>query len=224
MRQIGAAGGILFVMMQAVAQIALQVGASEPPFNAPTEPIVSFFAGKNTLLTELSAFLSGLSLIAFIWFLGTLWAVLREAEGEPAWLSLVTVISGVMAAAVVFAPGGWHLAFFRINEGLDPQIARLLFDSGNLGFANMWLFLASMLLAYAAVTIQTKVLPLWTGWAGIFTALSLLVARAFWATSGTVFIAYMLFGLWLIAVSVILLRQTKRSNPSSVRGAMPAAT
>lgn len=210
MRQIGAVGGIVFIVLQAIAQLGLQAGGAEPRFNAPTEPIVAFFASKSSQFMEVSTFLSGVSMIGFLWFLGALWATLREAEGEPAWLSLTAVLSGVIAAAVVFAPGGWHLALFRMGEGVDPQIARLLFDSGNLGFANMWFFLASLLLAYAAVTLQTGVLPRWTGWAGLAIAVALLVARAFWATSGVVITAYLLFELWLFAVSVALLRQAAK--------------
>lgn len=221
LRQLGAAGGIAFVVLQAVAQMSLQMGGTEPAFNAPTEPIVAFFAAKSSQVGEISGFLSGLSLFAFVWFLGALWATLREAEGEPGWLSLTAVTSGILAVAVVFAPGGWHLALFRMGDGLDPQIARLLFDSGNLGFANMWLFLASMLLAYTAVTLQTSVLPRWTGWAAIAIAVSLLLARAFWAASGVVFVAYILFQLWLLAVSIILLRQTARQPKQTHVAAIP---
>ncbi len=209
-RQIGASGGILFVVLQLIAQGMLQAGQAEPAFSAPAEDIVSYFASKSSLLSEASAFVMALSLIAFVWFLGALWATLREAEGDPAWLSLTAVISGVMAIATVYASPGWHLALFRIRDGLDPQIARLLFDSGNLGFANMWVLLASLLLASAAITLRTGALARWTAWAGIVIAVGLLAARAFWASSGIVFMPYVLFWVWLVAVSIGLMRKAAR--------------
>lgn len=176
LHQIGAAGGLIFVVLQVIAQGLLQIGGVEPPFRASTDAIMAFFTSRNSQLVEISAFLDGISLIAFLWFLGALWATLREAEGESAWLSLIVVISGVMGMATVYAPGGWQLAIFRINDGLDEQVARLLFDSGNLAFANLWIFMASLLLAYAAVTLRTGVLPRWTGWAGIVIGVGLLIA------------------------------------------------
>jgi hypothetical protein len=86
-------------------------------------------------------------------------ATLRRAEGEPAWLSLVALASGLMLIAAVSAGGGWSLAVFRRDEGLDPQIARLLFDQGNFAFANAWVMLASLSLATGVVSIRTGALP-----------------------------------------------------------------
>lgn len=214
LRWIGASGGILFVLLQIISQALIQTGGAEPPFSASAEEILSFFASKNSQISDLSAFVSTLSTIAFLWFIGALWASLREAEGEPAWLSLTLVSSGVMALAAVFASGGWQLATYRFTEGLDPQIARLLFDSGNLGFANMWVPLASLLFAYTGIVLRTGELPRWTGWAALIIGVSLLAARAFWAASGGVFMAYVSFWGWIIAVSIILLREAARGRTS----------
>src|SRR5512138_2608069 len=136
LEQIGAAGGIVFVVLQMAAQALIQVGGAEPPFDAPAETIAAFFMARNSQLFALGEYLSTLSLIAFLWFLGSLWAALRRAEGEPAWLSFLAVASGVTLIATLAGAGGWPLAVFRQGEGLDPQIARLLFDQGNFAFAN----------------------------------------------------------------------------------------
>ncbi len=39
---------------------------------------------KDSQLFAMGEYLSALSLIAFLWFLGSLWATLRRAEREPA--------------------------------------------------------------------------------------------------------------------------------------------
>jgi hypothetical protein len=167
--QIGAAGGFVFVVLQMASQALIQAGGAEPLFSAPAPTIVAFFMAKDSQLFALGEYLSTLSLIAFLWFLGSLWATLRRAEGEPAWLSFVAAASGLMVVATV-SGGGWPLAVFRRDEGLDPQIARLLFDQGNFAFANAWVMLASLCLASGIVSIRTGALPHWLGWAGVLIA------------------------------------------------------
>ncbi len=205
--QIGAAGGIVFVVLQMAAQALIQVGGAEPPFDAPADTIAAFFMARNSQLFALGDYLSTLSLIAFLWFLGSLWNTLRRAEGEPAWLSFVAAASGLMIVAAVSAGGGWALAVFRKDEGLDPQVARLLFDQGNFAFANAWAMLASLSLATGVVSIRTGALPRWLGWSGVLIAGGLLAARAVWASSGLVFVPFGLCYLWLIATSVVLIRR-----------------
>jgi hypothetical protein len=210
--QIGAAGGIVFVVLQMGGQSLIQVGGAEPPFGAPAPTIAAFFMARDSQIFALGEYLSTLSLIAFLWFLGSLWAALRRAEGEPAWLSLVALSSGLMVVAVASAGNSWPLAVLRRDEGLDPQVARLLFDQGNFAFANAWVMLASLSLATGVASIRTGVLPRWLGWAGIVIAGGLLAARAIWASSGLVFIPFGFCYLWLIAISVVLLRRAGASE------------
>src|SRR6266545_7753965 len=220
LEQIGAAGGIVFVALQMASQALIQVGGAEPPFDATTETIVAFFMARNSQLFALGEYLSTLSLIAFLWFLGSLWSALRRAEGEPAWLSFVAAASGLMIVAAVSAGGGWALAVFRKDEGLDPQVARLLFDQGNFAFANAWAMLASLSLATGVVCIRTGALPRWLGWSGVLIAGGLLAARAVWASSGLVFVPFGLCYLWLIATSIVLIRRASAGQPAP---RMPAA-
>jgi hypothetical protein len=120
---------------------------------------------------------------------------------------IVFAASGLMIVAAVSAGSGWPLAVFRQDEGLDPQIARLLFDQGNFAFANAWVMLASLSLASGVVSIRTGALPHWLGWAGVLIAGGLLAARAVWASSGLVFVPFGFCHLWLIAISVVLIRR-----------------
>lgn len=106
-KQIGAAGGILFVVLQVVSQSLIQMGGSEPAFDAPAAEIETFFMNRNIQLSLIGGFLSTLSIIAFLWFLGALWARLRRHEGEPGWLSLVAFASGLAGAAAILGSGGW---------------------------------------------------------------------------------------------------------------------
>lgn len=208
LRTIGASGGILFVVLQVISQFLSLGSGGEPAFSAPGDEILQFFSTTDAQLAEVGAYLSTLAMLALIWFLGVLWRTLSLAEGEPAWLSIVVFGSGLLAIAAGLTTGfGWELALFRIAEGLDPQIARLHFDIGNYAFVTMWVGLASFLLATSAIILQTGVFARWLGWFALILALGLLVSRAFWAVSGVVFVPYILFWLWLIIVSIVLMRR-----------------
>jgi hypothetical protein len=203
--QLGAAMGIAFIIMQLTAQGMIQPGGAEPPFYAGSQEIVEFFMTRNTRLAGLGDYLSTLSLIPFVGWLSALWARLRRAEGAAGWLSVAALGSGLVTATQLVSGGGWTLAMGRIGEGLDPELARMLFDMGNLNFANIWVSLAGMLLAAGLLSIRTGALPRWLGWAGLAIALGLLIARAFWERSGIVFTPYAVFWLWVIASSVVLI-------------------
>jgi len=48
--QIGAAGGIAFVVLQLASQALIQIGGAEPAFTAPAQEIVDFFNNRCSLL------------------------------------------------------------------------------------------------------------------------------------------------------------------------------
>ena len=98
---------------------------------------------------------------------------------------------------------------FRLNDGIDPQIARLLFDQGNLNFANMWVTLGSMVLASGIIFNSSDRLPKWLGWASIVLAVGLFLARAVW-TSQIAFAPYVLFWVWMITLGIMFLRRERK--------------
>ena len=108
------------------------------------------------------------------------------------------------------------MAMFRIDGGMDPSTAQMLFDQGNLGFATMWVALAGMLSAGSVVALQYGALPRWHAWFGAGVAAALLVARIFWAApTFLIFMPYTLFWLWLIVTSTRLFRDA--GNPIAVQ-------
>jgi len=207
--------GIASIVLVAVSQAFSQAGGGEPAFDAPAAEILSFFEAQNETLIAVGSFLGLLAVLAIAWFLAGVWAVLRQAEGDPAWRSVAALASGVIFVALVMT-GGWELATFRVGDGVDPQIARLAFDMGNLGFANSWLALGSFLLAAGWIFLASRSLPNWLGWLALAAALGFLIGRAFWTTSIWL-IPYTLFWVWTVAVSVLLLRGRLRSEPSPGR-------
>lgn len=218
MKKIGALAAIAYPLLQMASQGLIQIGGMEPSFGAPAAEIVTFFENRDPTLASLGGMLSVFSLVAFVWFLGALWDELRTAEGGSGSLSVIAVGSGLLAAAALSRPGGWPLAIFRIGEGLDPQIARLLFDEGNLNFANLWVSLGSMLLAAGLILRQSQRFPRWLGPASIVLGVGLVLARLVW-TSPVAFAPYVLFWLWLMVLGAIMWRRAPEPQ-SYVHGAL----
>jgi hypothetical protein len=210
LKKFGAIAAIAFPVLQMAAQGFFQVGGVEPSFAAPADEILAFFENRDPVLFTIGGYIFILSLVAFLWFLGALWDELSTAEGGSGWLSLIAVGSGLVVAANLAGPGSWPLAVFRIGEGLDPQIARLLFDQGNLNFANIWVALGSMVLAAGLIMRHSDRFPRWLGWSSIVLAIGLLLARAVW-TSAVAFAPYVLFWVWMISLGVIFLRRSRLS-------------
>ena len=183
LQRFGAIGGILFVALQLIGQGLIQVGGSEPRFDASSQEIVEFFQERNSTLFNIGSYLSTLSFIAMLGFLGSLWNILRRAEGEPGWISLVAVGAGVGVIAHLLGGGAWHLAVFRIDEGLDPQIARLLFDIGNFAFATSWTLFGALALSVAAASLWLAAFPKWLGWAGLVIGVGLITAPIYWTST-----------------------------------------
>lgn len=223
--QIGAAGGILFLIMSFGAQMLIQVGGMEPSFSAPVAEIMAFYSGRNPQLFALGSYLSVLSAIPFVWFLAILWGVLRRYEGEPGWLALAAFGSGLLGiSVVVLAAGGWDLAMLRLEEGLDPGIAQLTFDQGNLAFANYQVALGGLALAAGIVSVRDGAFARWLGWLGIVTAVLLLIGRWFWfEPSPLIFVPYMFFYLWLAATSIALIRKLRVAAAPSTATSVSAS-
>ncbi|GAA4558330.1 hypothetical protein [Planotetraspora kaengkrachanensis] len=201
---IGAAGMAATLLLFG-AQGFLQAGGAEPAFDADAAEIQTFFDTRGPELFSAGAYVSLLGLVAFLWFLGGVHALLRHSEEPQAWRSAIALVSGVVFVSTVIT-SGWELAAIRVEDGLDPQLARFAFDMGNLWFATSWMALGSFALATGWVILSSRVLPHWLGWWAVIAGTGLVAARAVWTTP-LWFFPYALFWLWVIALSVRCLRR-----------------
>ena len=87
-QQISAAGGILFVALSLIGQLLIQAGGAEPPFDASAQEIARFFQERDSDLFQVGGFVSALAVVAFLWFVGSLWRALRDAEESSSPLSV----------------------------------------------------------------------------------------------------------------------------------------
>src|SRR5215212_11215184 len=109
-RRLGAAGGIFYVVLTLLGNDV--IGGTRPGIG---------------LLVELLGF------VFFAFFLGSLWACLRSAEGEGGWLSAAAFGGGLVALAVKLASVAPVLAV-RASEGMDPGTAKALLAMNGASF------------------------------------------------------------------------------------------
>jgi len=192
-RQLGAAGGIFYVVLTLLGNDV--IGGIRPGIG---------------LLVELLGF------VFFAFFLGSLWAYLRGAEGDGGWLSAAAFGGGLVALAVKLASVAPVLAV-RASEGMDPGIAKALIAMNGASFDITFLPLGVMLLSTAIVAVRTGALPKWLGWASAVVALVLLGALSAAVVSPSppewVFLAMLLFALWTVATSIALIRRADEPHP-----------
>ncbi len=198
------ASGLVGTVLLFVPIIALST-LGEPPLHAPEREVVEFFGQvSDTSWAEAAAATTVIGSLALSWSLVGVALIVRRAEGDPAWRATVAVLSVGVFAATMVGNVGWSVAGLHGRE-LDPGLLHFAYDSGNISFANVWLALASFALACGWVTLETGVLPRWTGWLAVASAAGFVVARCFW-TGSVWFAPYSAFWVWLLTVLVLLLR------------------
>ncbi len=158
-------------------------------------------------------------MMCFLIFAARLWATLRQAEGQVAWISAIT-----LASAVLFSAGGLgalaaeRAIDIRAGHGLDASAAVALVTLNGAFFSLFGLFTALFLGASAVVVLRRGALPAWLGWSAAAIALARLAGEV--PLAGALGqSANFLFIFWVLAASVTLLVRTEMT-PSAGRVAV----
>jgi hypothetical protein len=159
-----------------------------------------------------------IAILLFLPFLGYLYSVLRQAEGEGAWLAPTAFGAGLVDLTIKLgsiAPG-----FAARTEGLDSQLHQALEKMNSVAFIVTMLPLGVMMAAVAIVILKTHVLPLWLGLLAAITAPACLVNGTFLdAEFGP---AFLLFLLWVTIASIVLTLRAGRETAKAAAGSKAA--
>ena len=215
--RLGAATGIVFVVL-AVAGLLFVSMPPEP--GASVEEVVAYSVeNRDGLLIQ--SYLFGLAGIFFLWFLGSLRAYLRRAEGDPGRLSAVAFGAGIATFAAFGTGTGIAAAIaYSIAGTASPDVTAALSRIVALAFTGTSFPLIALVASTALVGGRTKTLPAWHGYFGW-----LLIPIALVSSLGTFFAdgplapggmyGYALFGLflvWFLAASIHLTREAGRPS------------
>jgi hypothetical protein len=198
---------LLFVPIIAISSVG------EPAFDATRDEAAEFFRDSDVAWVHAAGAFASLGMLAVLWFVVGLTALLRRVEGEPAWRSTVALVSGTIVAAYGVLDASWDAAANRGSE-LDPQIALYAFDVGNLGFANAWLAMGSFAVAVGWILLDSRALAAWWGWWVVASGIGLIVARFVWESQFWL-IGYALFWVWVIALGIRLIRRPHLDNATT---------
>ena len=223
--RLGAACGIFSVVLAITGIGVLVVSAPElvdARLGASEQEIAQAFASPATTGVWIGLYLQVIAFLLFVVFATRLWATLRRAEGGTGWVSNIVLSTGLLFAGItLLALAFWAVADYQAGPGVDVQAARVLNDLHLGTYALSWAVQALFLAATAAVALRTRALPRWLGWSAAAISVASLAAVAA-PTGDLVEIPALLFLIWIVAVSVVLVRRTDETSPASARASASA--
>jgi hypothetical protein len=126
--RLGAATGFAYVILTVVAFVAF-IGPDVPKLDDSAADWQAYFTDHQDRI-QTGVFLAGIGLLFFLWFLGSVRAALRAAEGANGRLTAVAYGGGIaFAAFFTITLTATATAAFRPDE-LDPNLTRALNDFG----------------------------------------------------------------------------------------------
>ncbi|MGZ4757393.1 MAG: hypothetical protein ACXWA9_21025 [Acidimicrobiia bacterium] len=212
-----ALGGIVFVVLILVAGF---MPGTPPKTGDSAAKIANFVTDKGDEL-RWAGFIGALAVVALFWFLGGVWRVLRRAEGGNPRLTVVA-LSGALFASVMATIGGIGLGVLGITGVAGtggPNTTRFVYIfSTNLAVATAF-GLAIFVASFSAVILRSGFMPKALGWIGAVIALVALASGGIVASTRDVFFdlsfaAFAAFSLWLLIVSVLMLRGAGSEPPA----------
>jgi hypothetical protein len=201
-RSLAALTGVVFVVFFVVSFVI--VGES-PGADDPVQEVVSFYAENDTQVT-IASLAVAIAAVFFLFFTGVLRSVLRSVEGGTGWLSAVAFAGGVVAAVGMLLFAGLGFVLGDSADDLSPEAVQAI----NVLSSNLFFPLAggivTLLFATGLSALQTNVLPTWLAWA------ALVLAVAGFTPIG--FFAFLAAVLWVLVVSILLIRGTTSAAPA----------
>ena len=203
--------GVGFVILYAAAVV--MVGKDSPEFvDAPAKWATYYVENEGPII--FGGWLGALGVFFLLWFLGSLAAASRRAEGGDRRASALAHGGGVAGCALLLAGYAVNMvAALRADDQktISPDMAATFGDLGNaLGFIAAPIAFAVLLGATALVGVRNGLLPAWYSWVTAVIAVGLLVVFVSWA------VMLVLFPLWVLVTSILLyLRQPADSAPST---------
>jgi hypothetical protein len=207
--------GIAFVVLLFGPIIALS-SADEPALEATAAEAVNYFRNLEATWAQLVIAALTLGMIGGLWFFVAFGFLLARAEGNPPWRSTIATFSGALLAAYGLIGASSAGAASLHGARITPEVADYAFAMGSVGFANVWIALASFALCSGWVILSTRVLERWMGWWIVVAGLALVVARFVWTTA-VWSVGYALFWVWILVVCIrLILRPGRWSSAARI--------
>lgn len=212
--QVGGAAGIVFTVLvwAYVLWAPLTVSTPEPAFDGPAKDWLAY-AQATRSTNFVAAPLITVALFAFLLFAVSLSVKLRPSgEGSNVPSTLVLLMAGLMIGLIMAATGVGLAGSFRVAD-LTATSAALLYGLDNGLFVMTWLAIGGLLAAAGVGGLTSRTLPGWLAWPGPFVGVGFLVAAALPLTA-LWFAPYILFYVWVVCASIVLIRSKPSPRPA----------
>jgi hypothetical protein len=154
--------GVAPLLLGLAGLIVLEGPADRPELNQSPAVILSYFGKQDTVI--LGSFLLTLAALAFIWFAGSLRAVLRRKEGGEGRLSAIAFGGAVVAGVFMLAMPAANLVGALLVEQLSATQAQTFYFLGDVFLYPAAMGAAVFVGATALVALRTTLLPRWAAW------------------------------------------------------------
>jgi len=200
----GGISGIVFVVLFVVGFL---MTTDTPDGNASNREWLKYFRDSgNRRMLVIGALIFAVALIGFLVFLGVLRERLRNAAPGAEWVATVAFASGIafVAAVVVFALGqGSVAAGVQFGDNPVPRDADIMRTLTSVGFGAMLVFGAA---SAGLLVITTSVAGGRAGLLSRWLVVTGYVVGVIVIVGGLIFFPFVLFVLWVLAVSIVMLR------------------
>lgn len=204
--------GVLCVICSLVATMLV---LRQPLNKDPDAKITSYFADQAHRGQGMVGFyLFAIGTLFLLAFLAELRARLLAGEGEPGHVTALVFGAGVasvplwsISTLLAYAPNlaSADNAMFR----LDPNTFRLLVNTAYFGWVAAAIVTSLVMWGTSAVALRTGILPRWYAIAGIVAG----ILQPF----GLLFLPFVVWWLWLLVTSVLLMSRRNATMPSLSR-------
>jgi hypothetical protein len=209
--KLAAATGIAFPLLFVGA--AFLIGGAGGDTVDPAD-VVAGRLEDNLVMLGVGTAVAALAAVALLWFSGSLRTALRVAEGGQGRLSAVAFGAGVIGAAMILVgaltagSAGFELADYQGNAEGARAVYGISFVFPFFGVA---ISLGALLLATGLVSLRTGLFPAWLGWSGAVLGVIFLLG---WWTWFIPSFGGILVLLWVIAISIVLIRMVGSPAPA----------
>jgi hypothetical protein len=222
-QRFGAVSGILFFAMV----VASFFTPETPDEDDPTTAIVRSFADDRTGHL-VGVYLGGAASLLFLVFLAALWSRLRATEVDRGPSTLVA-LGGVGTATIVLLANGVTFALIEAADaGREPEAVRALFQLDQSLVLGIGWTSAAFYLGAALSSLSTGSLPRWLGWIAALLVLVFIVGffgifsegDQGGALGAIFFLGLVVNFLWILAVSILMLRSRPVGTPGPTPGSV----
>jgi hypothetical protein len=203
------AGGILFVVLVLVS--ALLPGAP-PSTSDPALKIAKYFTDHSDAIREAS-FLGIIATVPIVWWAAAMYRMLDRATGN-ARLGVMAVVG----VAIATAAAGVSSVIFAVVAMAGVT------GSGGVAGTKFYYLLGTNLTSLVAIgtalvvgsvsagILRSGMMPKWIAWLGVLVTVlsvggSLIGVSGNDAVMGVLFASFLTFSLWLVVVSIVMLRK-----------------